>query len=179
MYNVMYSVYERIRNDNNFFLYLWIIYFFLNITNSSPDHSFQELDLDKKHSPILHVLPISEPMQGTNKAPKLDVITQEEDDVWDQNKNEPLPGTLGFVGVELGPNGEVPKGFRKDEEGNVIVSVCAFHPILYLNDWHCCFGFVSFNFMFCISLHFFLIMELENNELLEMSISSKFCRMIL
>ena len=85
--------------------------------------------MDKKPSPILHVQPIGEAMPGTDDTvPRLELITQEEGDVWDQNKNEPLPGALGYVGVELGPNGEVPEGFRKDEAGNVIVSVC-FHTI--------------------------------------------------
>ena len=86
--------------------------------------SLQELDLNKKPSPILHVQPIDEVTQGatTDTVTRLELITQEEGDVWDQSKNEPLPGALGYVGVELGPNGEVPEGFRKDEEGNVIVS---------------------------------------------------------
>ena len=60
--------------------------------------------------------------EGEAHAKRLDLITQEKGDVWDSNKGIPLPGALGFVGVELGPNGEIPEGFRKDEEGNVIVS---------------------------------------------------------
>ena len=67
--------------------------------------------------------PIAETATGGGVSDRrLDLITQEEGDVWDFSRGVPLPGALGFVGVELGPNGEVPEGFRKDEEGNVIVS---------------------------------------------------------
>ena len=55
-------------------------------------------------------------------VPRLDLIMQEEGHVFDTAKGVPLPGALGYVGVELGPNGEVPEGFWKDEKGNVIVS---------------------------------------------------------
>lgn len=91
---------------------------------------FQEPNLEKKQSPILHVQPVGEQAECTDiNTDRLDVTTKEEGDARDMNKNVSLAGALEFEGVELGPNGEVPEGFRKDDDGNVIVSCVSFFQV--------------------------------------------------